>query len=453
MGLRSKLLKITLVLILIAVLPGLPPKTAYPFRPITVSPPRPLTGVLAPNQLLNGAERLHEGGLLQPESVLVRGNATYVSVYGGKIIELGDHGAIRTVAKLGPECVGTFSERICGRPLGMDFDTKGNNLIVADPYLGIWQVHIKTGELKLLVSKTNAIIEDGTGKPFETATTHRTIIRPPNIPNGVAVARNGDFYWSDTASDFIFEDAIQALLCNPSGRLLHYSRATGKNRVLIDEVYGANGVVLSPDESFVLVGELGGQLIRRYYLKGAKAGTHDVFIDGLPGAVDNLNGDATGLWAGLVITADKNNPSFIGMLAPFPNLRRLLVRLFVLAEAPFWLLYGTTGSEFALWATHHIGHLGGLVGLFPDRGTVLRLDWEGNIVLALHNDDKSSHVISQAVLQGKDHLLLGSPVNPWLGRVRLSPETMAALQGQRPPTKPSQKDASPVEKPVPRGEL
>uniref|UniRef100_A0A182NRS3 Strictosidine synthase conserved region domain-containing protein n=1 Tax=Anopheles dirus TaxID=7168 RepID=A0A182NRS3_9DIPT len=432
MGLKGKLFKVGLVLMLIAVIPGLPPKTVFPFKPISITPARPLTGVLAPNQLLNGAERLHEGGLLQPESVLVRGNATYVSVYGGKVVELGEQGSVRTVIKLGPECVGTYSERICGRPLGIDFDTKGNNLIVVDPYLGIWQVHIKTGEKKLLISKTNAIIEDGLGKPgtgSAPSTRSRHTTRQPNIPNDVAVARNGDFYWSDTASDFIFEDAIPALLCNPSGRLLHYSRAEGKSRVLIDEVYGANGVVLSPDESFVLVGELGGQLIRRYYLKGPNAGTQDIFIDGLPGAVDNLNGDAHGFWAALVIAVDENNPSFIGLLAPFPNLRRLLVRLFVLAEAPFKLWYDATGSDFALWVTHHIGHLGGLVGLFPDRATVLRLDWEGNIVMALHSDDSSSPVISQAVLQGKEHLLLGSPVNPWLGRVKLTPETLAALKG------------------------
>lgn len=303
---------------------------------------------------------------------------------------------------------------------------------MADPYLGIWQVHIKTGDKKLLVPKDKAIIVEDRDQSSSSSSeaTRKLRTRQPNIPNGVAVARNGDFYWSDTASDFIFEDAIQALLCNPSGRLLHYSRAEGRSRVLIDEVYGANGVVLSPDESFVLVGELGGQLIRRYYLKGPKAGTHDVFVDGLPGAVDNLNGDATGFWVGLVIAADESNPSFIGMLAPFPNLRRLLVRLFVLAEAPFRLWYDATGSDFALWVTHHIGHLGGLVPLFPDRGTVLRMDWEGNIVLALHNDDTSSHVISQAVpVPGTDQLLLGSPVNQWLGRVKLTPDTLAVLRG------------------------
>ncbi|XP_052863396.1 adipocyte plasma membrane-associated protein Hemomucin-like [Anopheles cruzii] len=448
MGFKRKLFKVVLVLMLIAVLPGLPPRTVFPFRPIAIGQMRTLTGVLAPNQLLNGAERLYENVVLQPESVLVRGNATYVTVYGGKVLELID-GTVRTVVKLGPECVGTYSERVCGRPLGLDFDTKSNALIVLDPYLGIWQVHIKTGEPKLLVSLEKAIIEDGTARKAGDERRKAAVTsRKPKIPNGVAVARNGDFYWTDTASDFSFEDAVQALLCNPSGRLLHYSRAEGKSRVLLDQVYGANGVVLSPDESFVLVGELGGQLIRRYFLKGAQAGTHDVFLDGLPGSVDNLNGDANGFWVALVIAADESNPSFVAMLAPFPNLRQLIVRLFVLIEAPFRFLYDFTGSRYALWASHHIGNLGGLVGLFPDRGTVLRVDWDGNIVFALHNDDRSSHVISQAVPQGKEHLLLGSPVNPWLGRVKLSPETLALLKGQTKTSpelkQPSSTTAAPV---------
>ncbi|XP_058062234.1 adipocyte plasma membrane-associated protein Hemomucin-like [Anopheles bellator] len=448
MGFKRKLLKVVLVLMLIAVLPGLPPRTVFPFRPIAIGQMRTLSGVLAPNQLLNGAERLHENVVLQPECVLVRGNATYVTVYGGEVLELID-GTVRTVVKLGPECVGTYSERLCGRPLGMDFDTKSNALIVLDPYLGIWQVHIKTGESKLLVSMENALIEDGTArKAVDERRKAAVASRKPKIPNGVAVARNGDFYWTDTASDFSFEDAVPALLCNPSGRLLHYSRAEGKSRVLLDEVYGANGVVLSPDESFVLVGELGGQLIRRYFLKGAQAGTHDVFLDGLPGSVDNLNGDANGFWVALVIAADESNPSFVAMLAPFPNLRQLIVRMFVLVEAPFRFLYKLTGSLWALWASHHIGNLGGLVGLFPDRGTVLRVDWEGNIVFALHNDDTSSHVISQAVPQGKEHLLLGSPVNPWLGRVKLSAETLALLKGQTNRSPESKQPSSPTAPPA-----
>lgn len=47
---------------------------------------------------------------------------------------------------------GFTEEAICGRPLGMAFDTIGNNLIVADAYYGIWSVDLKTGKKQQLVT-------------------------------------------------------------------------------------------------------------------------------------------------------------------------------------------------------------------------------------------------------------------------------------------------------------
>ncbi|EAT43706.1 AAEL004868-PA [Aedes aegypti] len=420
--LKSKVLKVTLFVVLVTFLPGLPPYPTFPFKAFSVTPPRDLEGVLAPNQLLNNAEQWLENQLVAPETILVRGNTTYASVAGGKVLEITKNDQIRVVAKFGVECQGNYDERVCGRPLGIAFDTQGNNLIVVEPYFGIYQVQIKTGEKKLLVS-LDEVIEGG------------KVSRKPGIPNGLAVARNGDLYWSDTSSDFRFEDALQAMLLNPSGRLLHYSRASGQNRVLIDEVYGANGVALSKDESFVLVAELGGQLIRRYYLKGAKAGTDDIFIDGLPGSIDNLVGDDTGLWASVVIAADKSNPSLVAMLAPFPNVRKFLVRVMSLAELPFDFIYKQTGNQLALRVSNFIGNLGSVAPLFPKRGTVLRLDWEGNILTALHSDDGRTNLIAHAVQSG-DYLLLGSPIYPSIRKVKLTEEVLQIVSpGRKVPAK------------------
>lgn len=47
---------------------------------------------------------------------------------------------------------GFAEEKICGRPLGMAFDTQGNNLIVADAYYGIWSVDLNNGKKSLLVA-------------------------------------------------------------------------------------------------------------------------------------------------------------------------------------------------------------------------------------------------------------------------------------------------------------
>lgn len=64
---------------------------------------------------------------------------------------------------------------------------------------------------------------------------------------------------------------------------MHYDATKKSSRVLLDGLWFANGVVLSPNEDFVVVSETTRSQLRRYYLKGDKKGTDDIFIDGLPG--------------------------------------------------------------------------------------------------------------------------------------------------------------------------
>ena len=65
--------------------------------------------------------------------------------------------------------------------------------------------------------------------------------------------------------------------------LVRNDPATGKTETLLKDLYFANGVTLSANEDFVLVNETYRYRITRYWLSGEKAGTHDVFIDNLPG--------------------------------------------------------------------------------------------------------------------------------------------------------------------------
>lgn len=67
----------------------------------------------------------------------------------------------------------------------------------------------------------------------------------------------------------------------------------------------ANGVVLAPDESFVLVAETGGSRINRVWLKGPQKGRQEVFADDLPGMPDNMSLGTDGLfWVALPSPSD-----------------------------------------------------------------------------------------------------------------------------------------------------
>jgi sugar lactone lactonase YvrE len=76
------------------------------------------------------------------------------------------------------------------------------------------------------------------------------------------------------------------------GRLLRHDFSNGHTDVLLDQLQFANGVALGPNEEYVLVNETGAYRISRYWLKGDKAGVHDLFIDNLPGLPDNLSFNA-----------------------------------------------------------------------------------------------------------------------------------------------------------------
>jgi sugar lactone lactonase YvrE len=104
------------------------------------------------------------------------------------------------------------------------------------------------------------------------------------LSNDLDVAADGTIYFTDASSKFSLTELRADLLEHqPNGRLLSYDPTTKQTRVLLRNLYFANGVAVSPDQSFVLINDTGTYSVRRYWLKGEKAGQSDVFIDNLPG--------------------------------------------------------------------------------------------------------------------------------------------------------------------------
>src|SRR5262249_32200086 len=93
---------------------------------------------------------------------------------------------------------------------------------------------------------------------------------------------------------------------------------------LLGDLYFANGVAVSPDQSFVLVVDTGAYRVKRYWLAGPKQGQSDIFIDNLPGFPDGIssNGRDT-FWLSLVNPRD----STLDALLPHPFLRKVVLRL------------------------------------------------------------------------------------------------------------------------------
>jgi sugar lactone lactonase YvrE len=257
-------------------------------------PPSPpaMTGKLAPNERLQQADLLAKGQVFGPEDVAInKDGVLYAGTQDGLIVRLPPGGKLETWVDTG------------GRPLGMTFDA-GGHLIVADAWKGL---------LSIAPDKTITVLaREADGVPFR-------------FTDDVDIAPNGDIYFTDASSRFSQPDyQLDLMEMRPHGRFLRYSPDTGETRVLLPDLYFANGVAVSPEGDYVLINETWKYRILRYWIRGPRAGTKEVFADNLPGFPDNLAVDKEGrFWVAFPTLRNAQMDS----LHPHPWLKDLVAKL------------------------------------------------------------------------------------------------------------------------------
>lgn len=392
---------ITILIILFVTLPGIPPSTT--FTEFSVLPPLALSGVLAPNNILDGAKRLFEGKIVGPESVAWRKtDELFVGISDGTIQRIygNNFDQISTVTQIGVNCDNPY-KKTCGRPLGLRFAPNGR-LLIADAYYGIYSVNVDTGEKECLVSSDEVI----NGKPFR-------------FPDDIDIDDEGNIYWSDASTIADFSDGLLEFLSDPTGRLVKYNPQTKINTVLMNEIHFANGVQLSPDQDFILLSETPRSRVHRYWLKGPKKGTSDVFVDQLPGNPDNIRPRPNGGYyislcgtkhAGKVVEAeDKINRS--------PNIRKIICRIMACIQIFFNTLNNLI--PYSLWEkiSYNIFSFDSVMNLTEDNvAIVVEVDKDGNIIGSLQGDTGNLLFISETAHVG-DNIFFGTPYMNYLGHL------------------------------------
>ena len=273
-----------------------------PISPQAWNPPPapPLTGQYQQNALLAKTERLSLGndgaspgtGFAPEDVALDSRDSIYTGLDDGRIMRLQADGTRPEV----------FSNTH-GRPLGMVFDPNGN-LIVADANKGLLSI-APDGAVTVLTTAAD-------GVPFA-------------CTNDLDVAADGMIYFTDASSKFPLSNFTADLLEHRgNGRFLAYDPRTKATRTLLRELCFANGVAVSPDQSFVLVVETGAYRIHRLWLNGSKQGQADIFIDNLPGFPDGISSNRKDkFWLALVTPRDAT----LDKLLPYPFLRKVVARL------------------------------------------------------------------------------------------------------------------------------
>ncbi|AWM92610.1 gluconolactonase [Pseudomonas sp. 31-12] len=317
-------------------------------RPVawTPSPAPSLTsGVYADNQRLKGVERVGPAGIEGPEALLLEDNALITGLHDGRLIRTSLDGKdTKVLADTG------------GRPLGLARHPSGL-LVIADGVKGLLSL-------------------DAQGRLIPLATAADDV--PFGFTDDVVIDKSGHYaYFSDASSRWGYGRDGEAIIEHGGdGRLLRYDFQTGKTLVLLDKLEFANGVTLGPDDSFVLVNETGAYRITRFWLSGPKAGTHDVFIDNLPGLPDNLafNGRDR-FWVALY--APRN--ALLDATAPHPFVRKMIVRAMTVLPKPV-----------------------------EKRAFALGLDLEGKVIANLQDAGNGNYSPITTVREYGDWLYLGS---------------------------------------------
>lgn len=285
-----------------------------PISPQAWTPPDApsLSGVYQENNLLSGVERLSlvppETGFAPEDVALDAENRIYAGLADGRIMRLQADGANPQV----------FSNTH-GRPLGLAFDAN-NNLIVADAIKGLLSI-APDGSVSVLTTSADGV--------------------PLGCTNDLDVAADGTIYFTDASYKFPLTNFTSDILEHgPNGRLLAYDPKTKTTQTVLSHLAFANGVAVSPDQTFLLVVETGKYRVHRVWLNqgppkvlfvqsptwigGPKYGTSEIFIDNLPGFPDGIssNGRDT-FWLALVTPRDQ----VLDKLLPHPFLRKVVTRL------------------------------------------------------------------------------------------------------------------------------
>lgn len=258
--------------------------------------PPPLSGTLAPNVELDGAERWAMPGSKGPEDVAVDHEGRLITgTDDGKVWRFDAPGRATQIADTG------------GRPLGVEILDDGRYL-VCDAERGVLRVDDR--------GRVETLADSALGRPLVAC-------------NNSAVGRDGTIYFTDSSAKYsIAEHRYDLLEHGGTGRLIRLDPATGETDLMADGLQFGNGVGLSADESFVVVAETGAYRIRRVELTGPDAGQVSIWAENLPGIPDNLTSQTPDgiFWVALYSPRMR----LLDLLAPHPALR------VVAANLPHW---------------------------------------------------------------------------------------------------------------------
>lgn len=328
-------------------------------RPVAWNPPEAPSleeGIYAKDDGLRGVQRIADGTVAGPEAIAFDADGRlYSGLEDGRVVSMrSDGGDCRVLANTG------------GRPGGLQVQSDGS-VIVADLAKGLLRIGAD-GKVDALVTTVDGI--------------------PVGMADDLALDSRARVFFSDATWKFGYAKyPLDALEHGGRGRLILHDPEQQASATVMAPLEFANGVAIGPDEQFVLVGETTAYRIKRYWLKGERAGQSDVFAENLPGFPDNITFNGRDrYWVALYAPRDAT----FDALGPIPFLREVIARL------PLsWIPQG------------------------PRQAFVLGLDLEGKVVEQYRYRAKDAFGPVTSAREHDGVLYLGSLSDTAIGRISL----------------------------------
>jgi ribose transport system permease protein len=266
--------------------------------------------------------------------------------------------------------------RIGGMPLGLAFDRE-KNLVVCIGGMGLYAV-TPAGEVKKLTDETN-----------RTWTRLRDDSRL-RLADDLDITGDGVIYFSEATARFEADQWIlDGIEGRDNGRIVRFDPRTNETRTVIPRLSFPNGICVTHDDQSILIGQTWLCRILRYWYAGPKAGAIEVFLENLPGYVDNINRASDGgYWVALT-----------GMRSPIydlsmrmPRFRRRMMKRVPPDE----------------WLYPSLNH-----------GLIVKLSGTGEVLETLWDPGGAKHATITSMREHDGWLYVGGLMNDRIGRVRL----------------------------------
>lgn len=367
----------------------------------SVELPNKLEGPLAPNTALDKAEKLHHEALHWPEGLATLNGKIYTGLGDGRIVEVSSPKVIN-VTRTGEECAGQHEEHKCGRPLGMTF-TKTGNLYVADAYLGVFSIDVKTGKkVNVLPAKT---VVDGL---------------PLTLLNDITFdEKEQALYITQSSTKW---NLSYVMVCifehDTSGRLLKYNLKTKEVSVVLHDLSLPNGVEISHSGDSLLFAEVNSKKIFRYYIHGEKKGLKEVFL-AVPGEPDNISRSNRGTyWVPVLNARTMDSMTIYDKLADKPLVRKAIIFAHKIIATPISIVMTLLPYDWSKEFAFELQSGRIVADYLPSYGMILEFNENGKILRSYHSPSGAVTHISE-ILEHNGYLYLGSWRNRYLGRLKL----------------------------------